>query len=808
MNRSRALAPALVLLALTATSRPAAGAWPHEPNVGNLPVCTADGQQSFARTVTDGAGGMIVVWTDVRSGTDFDLYTQRISAAGVPLWTVDGLALCTLTGSQDSPAIVADGAGGAIIAWQDSRSGSSTEVYAQRISAAGATQWTADGVALCTSTNQGNPVIASDGAGGAIVAWKDWRSGTNTDLYAQRISAAGAVQWSSDGVDLCTDATDSYSPAIVSDGAGGAIVSWNDARSGEAAIYMQRIGAAGTLLWAADGVALGVTPGGQMSPMMVADGAGGAIVAWYDGRSGTDFDIYAERIGPEGWTRWTGMGVALCAATGDQQYPAIVSDGAGGAIVTWTDYRNGTNHDIYAQRISTGGTPQWMADGVALCLATGGQFSPAIASDGAGGAIVTWTDYRNGGYSTGDIYARRVTAAGAPQWTADGAALCSAISEQNDPQIASDGAGGAIVVWTDLRSSLSFDLYAQRIERFGQLGNPEPAIASVKDVPNDQGGRVKVSWRASYLDADPAYGVHDYVVWRSVPPSALTARMLLARGATRDAAEAVAGGRFLILASAGADYYWETVGTQPAAGLAGYSMPVTTLGDSVGGSNPRTAFMVEARSSTSLSSPHWFSAPDSGYSVDNLAPAVPAPFTGQYAAGTTRLHWSRNREADLAGYRLYRGTSTAFVPGPANLVGALPDTGYADPAGAPYVYKLTAVDSHGNESPVATLVPGGTVDVNAGAPTGLSFAAPSPNPARGGTMLDYTLSRAGHVRLSVFDAAGRRVQVLCDAEQAAGAHRERFELRGEAGRELASGLYLVRLEAEGRVLTRRLAAIR
>ena len=50
--------------------------------------------------------------------------------------------------------------------------------------------------------------------------------------------------------------------------------------------------------------------------------------------------------------------------------------------------------------------------------------------------------------------------------------------------------------------------------------------------------------------------------------------------------------------------------------------------------------------------------------------------------------------------------------------------------------------------------------------------------------------------------------VLRDGELPAGAHRESFSLRNEAGRSLASGLYLVRLEAEGRVLTRRLAAIR
>ncbi len=57
-------------------------------------------------------------------------------------------------------------------------------------------------------------------------------------------------------------------------------------------------------------------------------------------------------------------------------YPTIVSDGAGGAIVTWKDHRSGTSYDIYAQRISAGGTVQWTANGVALCTATGDQSVP------------------------------------------------------------------------------------------------------------------------------------------------------------------------------------------------------------------------------------------------------------------------------------------------------------------------------------------------------------------------------------------------------------------------------------------------
>ena len=118
------------------------------------------------------------------------------------------------------------------------------DIYAQYVNASGAAQWTADGVALCTAAGyQGSPSIVSDGAGGAIVTWPDPRSEdpVNYDIYAQRVNASGAVQWAADGVALCTAAGDQYPYGIVSDGAGGAIVTWDDRRSGDVDIYAQRV---------------------------------------------------------------------------------------------------------------------------------------------------------------------------------------------------------------------------------------------------------------------------------------------------------------------------------------------------------------------------------------------------------------------------------------------------------------------------------------------------------------------------------------------------------------------------------------
>jgi len=52
---------------------------------------------------------------------------------------------------------------------------------------------------------------------------------------------------------------------------------------------------------------------------------------------------------------WPADGRGLCLATGDQQWPQAAPDGTGGAIVVWTDYRSGSDGDVYAQRVQGDG---------------------------------------------------------------------------------------------------------------------------------------------------------------------------------------------------------------------------------------------------------------------------------------------------------------------------------------------------------------------------------------------------------------------------------------------------------------------
>jgi subtilisin family serine protease len=88
---------------------------------------------------------------------------------------------------------------------------------------------------------------------------------------------------------------------------------------------------------------------------------------------------------------------------------------------------------------------------------------------------------------------------------------------------------------------------------------------------------------------------------------------------------------------------------------------------------------------------------------------------------------------------------------------------------------------------------------------GVTFAAPSPNPANRVLRLPFSLPRETTVRLEIHDALGRRVRLLADGVLGAGPHEEQWNLRDDAGHGVPAGLYFARLELPGRSLVRRIA---
>jgi len=321
--------------------------------------------------------------------------------------------------------------------------------------------WTSNGTIICNAEEeQKSPDSISDGEGGAIITWVDFRKGsTNIDIYVQKIDSSGVLQWETNGTIICNATGNQQSPEIVSCRDGGAIITWYDERDGSDSddIYAQRIDSNGMLQWKENGIVVSNATGLQMAPKIINDGEGGVVITWRDLRAGNQ-DIYAQKVDTSGAILWEANGTLICNAQDYQNGPTLISDGAGGAIITWNDNRAG-NSNIYAQRINSAGITQWEANGTVICNAIGKQEDTIIISDQEGGAVITWEDNRIGNF---DIYSQKIDSSGAILWEANGTVICNAIDQQVNPRIIDTGEANALILWKDKRKDQG-DIYAKMI---------------------------------------------------------------------------------------------------------------------------------------------------------------------------------------------------------------------------------------------------------------------------------------------------------------------------------------------------------
>jgi hypothetical protein len=205
---------------------------------------------------------------------------------------------------------------------------------------------------------------------------------------------------------------------------------------------------------------------------MFDDGAGGAIIVWREQRTRPETTLYMQRVNGAGVVQWTANGIPTCNAPGSRTKPAYARFGDR-FILAWGDLRNG-NWDVYAQQFDMAANTYWAADGVAICTNPGFQSDFEVTGDATGGAIIAWGDGRNASY---DVYAQRVDHIGNVLWTPDGEVVVNAPATQTPGGMTSDGNGGAILPWSDKRNG-DQDIYVQHIGPYG------PIVSGVKNTPS------------------------------------------------------------------------------------------------------------------------------------------------------------------------------------------------------------------------------------------------------------------------------------------------------------------------------------
>jgi len=455
------------------------------------------------RAISDGSGGVIVAWQE-----GDNIHAQRIDPEGKPFWGQGGILVCPKPMQPKQFAITSDSSGGAIVTWDDRAEISDDRedaafwapipVYSQRISAEGEPMWGDRGISTGVNQRFGDylPQAVTDGAGGAIVAWNDYqrryRALRDNYLRVQRIDSQGNPVWGEKGIVVCSSPpywpvtpeekeagvkgtwTRHY-PAyrgdhkIASDGLGGAIVVWcEDLGGANNNIHAQRVNAEGKFLWQESGILVCTTDSYHVS--VTSDGVGGAIITW--GTYG-DFDLpHAQRIDVSGKLLWPEEGISLWK---QRQYHQVVNDGLGGAIFLEQEHHPIPGDPrirqvtLYAQRLDSEGKNLWQDKPLFTTEKGQSWLQSAIASDGSGGALIAWRTWKKESNLGGKVYAQKLDTEGNPLWQ-EGIAVFSEpdLKYQGTPQVVSDSSGGAIVAAAVGRNALRGDtVYLQRLDANG-----------------------------------------------------------------------------------------------------------------------------------------------------------------------------------------------------------------------------------------------------------------------------------------------------------------------------------------------------
>ena len=393
---------------------------------------------------SDSAGGATVVWAGMwPDGT----HAQRIDGTGVPLWAENGVLLCDSTG-DGTLGVTSDGEHGVIAVW----SNSGRPFAVQRVSAEGVPLWGSYGLTLRLPAYHlvDIPALVHDGHGGAIVAWiaRPWDSDLLDTLIACRVDGAGNKKWETV---VSIDTLEDVPPHLCPDGLGGVIIAWSN-YSGS--VHVQRVDSAGVAGWGSAGVLACTLSVPQGERACVAAGESLFVVGWFCGGNGA-WQHRAQMLDLAGRQLWGLAGAPISGVfNSTSSAVGLSASRRGQSVWLWSENLAGTC-DFFAQKLDSAGSRSWDTIGVLVGSSDTSQGGLSATVDDRGGAIGAWPLY----HQNWDIYAQRVDSAGRLCWSDTGLAVCRDIYNQRwAPHVVTDGAGGAIVAWSDARG-----IFAQRV---------------------------------------------------------------------------------------------------------------------------------------------------------------------------------------------------------------------------------------------------------------------------------------------------------------------------------------------------------
>jgi hypothetical protein len=460
----------LALVSLLPVARSTAQ-WSSDPMV-NLGVAVKPNDQVQPKIRPTPDGGCYISWFDNDPNGHFpfgyDVFMQRLDAAGVAQWVAGGIRFADLgMSSTQDYGLDVDADGSALLAFLDDRRLSGVTVTTMKVDPAGEQLWGSHGRQVARGSDfKGNPKITALSDGSAVAGWID-----GNNIKFQRITRAGRKLWGASGITITAPAGLTYSLADLHAGEDGtAIASWVSSAgfSGPKLLLANKLSADGSLLWGDMHVT--VFDGGSLQfgnfPPFVTDGAGGAVFGWYQV---SPLQSLAQHILADGTEAFPHNGVPGSTNTAhDQVNPTVSYDPAtGSTYLFWDEILEGplTNEGISGQKFDPAGVRQWGDFGLTVQPLTSSAVINVTSVFTDAGPLVVWSSEPT--FAQDSIFGAKVDPSGTiicPPF-----AVSSILSSKSRLDMRLSSAGLALAAWSDGRSD-GGDIYAQDIKPDCSLG--------------------------------------------------------------------------------------------------------------------------------------------------------------------------------------------------------------------------------------------------------------------------------------------------------------------------------------------------
>jgi hypothetical protein len=538
---------------------------------------------------------------------------------------------------------------------------------------------------------------------------------------------------------------------------------------------------------------------------------------WGDQRAGRD--VYGQHVVSDGRIVWPLSGLTYCTAAGNQTWPVVCYDQNGGAIAVWQDGR-GPDDDIYAgdrsgrtNLVANDTHTGWDAPAVPRNQpgATAGDVHVTPVLDG--NAATTWLNYHTWCSGSNPLPAFNTTCL-----VDDIIGWVTAFPDGWLPQyymaldvspINITGGRHTVALKADAEDKIP-EMFEDDNAWMGQwVWSPLPLAAETpleRDLPAEWGDLALPD-----VDGMAFTRSHTNVAWvvGLAPREADTDCDLYVFD---DYAGSTSGfSHFIGSSNLGLTHTDFVVGHYTTAPSVVYPGVCTY------GTNRAGKYVLDAAEATLHQGPN----PPMDWNGVPMLPNRLADVYELYLPGGTTSWVSVARDAGTSALALalfpataggiYARAAATAVSTPAS--GSVAQLAYTAPVSGWYPLVVHRDDGetasqalryslHWATHPLVS-VPDGPIVADV-----LSFEGARPNPMRGSTVLVFSLTQAGPVRIEIFDARGRLVRLLTDESLQAGAHRLPWDGRTDDGALAPSGIHWVRLTAEGRTFVRKVALVR